>query len=209
MPLISIRDLQVRKQHSLICDVPALSIDEHEMVAVVGGNGSGKTTLLRVLAGLERVYLGTCDISASQGDVVFVHQTPYLFRGTVLANVTYGLRARGMARSECKHVGNEWLDRCGVSHLAGRVVTHLSGGERKRVALARALAIEPEVLLLDEPLEEVDSAGVDTLCRVLIDVAAHATIVMTSPTSPPKGLPTRRFDLSKVSGENGHVAAAN
>jgi ABC-type sulfate/molybdate transport systems ATPase subunit len=195
MTLIEIETLRVEKDGAVICDVPALSICAGEIVAIVGGNGSGKTTLLRVLAGIECDYRGKCAIDMDGRDVVFLHQSPYLFRGSVLSNVTYGLRVRGKTGSECRRKGLEWLERCGAAKLANKTAAHLSGGERKRVALARVLAIEPKLVLLDEPFEEVDEAGITTMCQVLAEIASVATVIITSPVELPSSLKARRFAL--------------
>lgn len=197
MSMIAIEALQVEKEGAVICDVPSLVIDAGETVAVVGGNGSGKTTLLRVLAGIERDYRGTCQIATDPRNVVFVHQSPYLFRGTVLSNVTYGLRARGKTRSESRRSGLQWLDRCDASKLAEKTAAHLSSGERKRVALARALAIEPELILLDEPLAEVDQVGIAAVFRVLGELAPSTTVLLTSPVAPPDALSARLFEIDR------------
>ncbi len=196
MTLIEIENLEVQKEGTVICDVPSLSIDVGEMVVIVGGNGSGKTTLLRVLSGFERDYHGKCLVAVDPRDVVFVHQSPYMFRGTVLLNVTYGLRARGKTRSECQRLGLEWLERFGAASLANKTAAHLSGGERKRVALARALAVEPKLILLDEPLEELDDEGITTMSRILGETASEATVIVTSPVALPGSLVARRFELN-------------
>jgi len=195
MTLVEIEALRVQKEGAVICNVPSLAINAGEMVAIMGDNGSGKTTLLRVLASIERDYRGKCVIATDPRDVVFVHQSPYLFRGTVLLNVTYGLRVRGLRRSECQRKGLEWLERCGAAKLANKTAAHLSGGERKRIALARALAIEPKLILLDEPLEEVDDAGIATICKVLGETAVDATVILTSPVALPSSLVARRVEL--------------
>ena len=195
MSLIAIEALRVQKDGAVICDVPSLVIDVGETVAIVGGNGSGKTTLLRVLAGIERDYCGTCQMVIEPRDVVFVHQSPYLFRGTVLSNVTYGLRVRGKTRTEYQRSGHQWLERCGAAALADKTAAHLSGGERKRVALARALAIEPKLILLDEPLEELDAAGITAISGVLGELAPGTTVLLTSPAAPPDALPARLFEM--------------
>lgn len=197
MPMIELTELRVHKGDAVICDVPSLTIDAGETIAIVGGNGSGKTTLLRVLAGIERDFRGRCRVAAEPREVVFVHQSPYLFRSTVLSNVTYGLRARGVSRFECRRRGLAWLARCGAAHLADKSASHLSGGERKRVAVARALAIDPKLILLDEPLEEVDAAGIDAICGVLAEIAARTTILVSSPVPPPAGLAARIVELAQ------------
>ncbi len=153
-----------------------------DVVAVVGPNGAGKTTLLRALAGLEPVERGRVVIDdtvvedAATGvrlppearQVAMVFQEHRLFANmTALDNVAFGLRARGVARADARRRAGDWLERVGVSAVAGRRPRHLSGGEAQRVALARAMVTEPRVLLLDEPLAAVDSSARTDLRHLL------------------------------------------
>ncbi|MEE1739854.1 ABC transporter permease [Streptomyces sp. BE147] len=134
-------------------------------IAVVGPNGAGKTTLLRALLGLTprahaELRLGDTDVTAlppHRRGVAWVPQDGALFPHlSALTNTAYGLRARGVARSEARREAQAWLDRLGVGHLAHRKPSQLSGGQAQRVALARALAARPRLLLLDEPLAALD-----------------------------------------------------
>ncbi|MDX2291732.1 MULTISPECIES: ABC transporter permease [Streptomyces] len=134
-------------------------------IAVVGPNGAGKTTLLRALLGLTPrahavLRLGDEDVTAlppHRRRVAWVPQDGALFpHMTALANTAYGLRAQGVARAEARREAQGWLDRLGVGHLAHRRPPQLSGGQAGRVALARALAARPRLLVLDEPLAALD-----------------------------------------------------
>ena len=159
-----------------------------EVVAVVGPNGAGKTTLLRAIAGLERVQRGRIVVDGrvvedaaagvrvppEERQVAVVFQEHRLFANlTVLENVAFGLRARGVARADARRQALEWLGRVGAGHLAARKPRKLSGGEAQRVAVARALVTEPAVLLLDEPLAAVDSTARTELRHVLRDELAR------------------------------------
>jgi len=159
-----------------------LRIAAGEVVALVGPNGAGKTTLLRTLAGLQppvagRVTLGERvldDPSAGvrlppqRRAVAVVFQDVRLFpRLDARANVAFGLRARGVPRGESRRRADEHLGQVHASALATRRAGGLSGGEAQRVGLARALATEPSLLLLDEPLAAVDVAARDALREVL------------------------------------------
>ncbi|MBV9026031.1 MAG: molybdate ABC transporter permease subunit [Streptomycetaceae bacterium] len=135
-------------------------------IAVVGPNGAGKTTLLRALLGLthrahaEELRLGTVDAAGApphKRGVAWVPQDGALFPHlTVLGNTTYGLRAQGVPRRTARAQAQLWLDQLGVGDLAARKPGRISGGQAARVALARALAVRPRLLLLDEPLAALD-----------------------------------------------------
>ncbi|MFI9150357.1 ABC transporter permease [Streptomyces sp. NPDC053367] len=134
-------------------------------IAVVGPNGAGKTTLLRALLGLtprahaDLILGGTdvTDLPPHRRRVAWVPQDGALFpHMSALTNTAYGLRARGVPRAEARREAQTWLDRLGVGHLAHRRPGQLSGGQAGRVALARALAARPRLLVLDEPLAALD-----------------------------------------------------
>ncbi|MEC4018817.1 ABC transporter permease [Streptomyces sp. H27-D2] len=136
-----------------------------ETIAVVGPNGAGKTTLLRALLGLTprahaELRLGDLDVTAlppHRRGVAWVPQDGALFPHlSALANTAYGLRTHGVGRAAARRTAQEWLDRLGVGHRAHRKPGRLSGGQSPRVALARAVAARPRLLLLDEPLAALD-----------------------------------------------------
>ncbi len=193
-PIITMHNLTVRKGGTAICHVPAMEIARGERAAIIGDNGAGKSTLLRVLGGLEPEFSGDLRIAASPRECVYVHQSPMLFRGTVLSNVCYGVRARGIGRRNAEGRARQWLDRFGIGHLSKRDGAGLSGGERRRVALARAFVIEPSVLLLDEPFADLDDVGIATVCRAMRE-AGETTIVLSSPTALPDGLAAQIHQL--------------
>ena len=188
--MIEINQLRVVRNGTMICKVDEFSQEPGQRIAVVGANGSGKTTLLRVVSGLERMYSGNCIVSVTNRQRTFVHQHPLLFRGSVRANVCYGLR-RGNSSSD---VAMEWLTRLGLRDFADRSAAQLSGGEIRRVALARALARRPKLLILDEPLAELDPAAVDNVCQTL-DQLTDTTIMLASPVELPSELNSTRFHL--------------
>ncbi len=197
--IVDISNLRVSKDGKPICAVETFALTAGEVAVAIGQNGSGKSTFLRVLAGLERDYSGTCRVHVSHRDRVFVHQTPYLFRGSVWSNVMYGLRARGKRRSE--EVAREWLTRLGIEQLAGRGVDGLSGGERKRTALARAFAVGAKLVLLDEPFSEMDDDGAAAIAEVIAHVQETA-IVLTTPSDRYQRLSTAK-ELRIVAPANG------
>lgn len=151
----------------------ALSVEPGETVAVLGPNGAGKTTVLRALAGLLAIDRGAIRLDGAVLDdpaadrfvkpedrpVAMVFQGYELFGHLrVVDNVAFGLRARGVGRTEARRRAREWLDRLGLADRADDRPGALSGGQGQRVALARALAVEPQLLLLDEPLAALDAS---------------------------------------------------
>jgi molybdate transport system ATP-binding protein len=163
----------------------AITVEEGEVVALLGPNGAGKTTLLRAIAGLVPFSSGHVRLDGKvledpanrqyvpteRRPIGFVFQDYLLFPHlTVLENVAFGLRSRGMARQAAVEKANQWLDRVGLKGYAGSKPAELSGGQRQRVALARALAPDPRLLLLDEPLAALD---VTTRAEVRRDLKRH------------------------------------
>jgi tungstate transport system ATP-binding protein len=150
--------------------VDALRIEDGTRLAIVGPNGAGKSTLLRLLAFLERPVAGTLSLDgrpvlsarqrrAARRRVTLVEQRPFLFRGTVLDNVAWGPHARGASREVAVRSALDALTQLQARTLAAREARALSEGEVQRVAVARALATSPDVLLLDEPVSGADRAA--------------------------------------------------
>lgn len=194
--MIDVRELKVSKNGRTICSVRELQVAAGDRIAVYGENGAGKSTLLRVLAGMEHDFDGRCDVAVPTGDRIYVHQSPYLFRGTVLFNVTYGLRGRKITRVERERRGEHWLEQFGISERTNERVANLSGGEKRRIALARAFILQPQLLLLDEPFADMDKDGV-ALVRRAIDNAIDCTIVIASPQKVPEELVTAELYVQR------------
>jgi len=180
-PLRSAREVEALR-------VPSLEVGAGEILAVVGPNGSGKSTLLETMGFLGRpdegrILLDGRDVWA-EGESLgarrrcpMLLQRTVLFKTSVLGNVMYGLRARGMSRAESRRRAEQVLRQVRLDDLARRTHRELSGGERQRVAMARLLALEPDVLLLDEPTAHVDHANARLIEAIIRDL--HATTGMT------------------------------
>ena len=170
-----------------------LTIAPGARLALVGPNGSGKSTLLRLLAFLEAPSAGVIALDgrpvaarsarrAARRRVTLVEQRPYLFRGTVADNVAFGLRAGGVRGPAVTQRARAALDRLQLQGLRDRDARQLSEGEIQRVAVARALAVEPVALLLDEPASSADRAAQQAMFAALTDEQARRplTVVFAS-----------------------------
>jgi molybdopterin-binding protein len=171
-----------------------LDVAPRETVALLGPNGAGKSTVLGVVAGLleptaGRVTLGGRDLVSAPGRSVPPHlrhvsllaQDPLLFPHlSALENVAFGPRARGVPRAAARATARHWLERVGIADLADRRPDQLSGGQAQRVAIGRALAADPEVLLLDEPMAALDVAVAPALRQLLRVVLADRTVVLVT-----------------------------
>jgi ABC-type sulfate/molybdate transport systems ATPase subunit len=152
--LMRCRELTVRRgKREVVRDV-SLELAPGEIVALLGPNGAGKSTLLDALSGALQPAAGEVE---RHGRVAVALQSPDLARRTVLANITLALGWWGVPKPERQARAVEALRAIGASHLAQRQATELSGGERRRVHLARVLAVEPDVLMLDEPFAGLDA----------------------------------------------------
>jgi tungstate transport system ATP-binding protein len=169
----------------LVLDLERFAVADGATVAVVGPNGSGKSTLMRLLALLERPSEGEVRFdgavitgAAARRRVTLVEQRPVLLRGTVRENLEFGLRIRGIRRTEVNRRIEDVAPRLGITSLLKRRRHELSEGEVQRVAVARALAVEPDVLLLDEPTSSADRAASQTLYRVLAEERARRPLAV-------------------------------
>lgn len=144
----------------------SINIEPGTLVTLLGPSGCGKTTTLRMLAGLEhptsgKILIGGKDVTmlpANERDVSMVFQSYALFpHMTSLENVAYGLQSSGLGKKEAREKAEEGLKLVGLAGMGHRLPAELSGGQQQRVAVARALVLEPQVLLLDEPLSNLDA----------------------------------------------------
>ncbi len=178
----------------VVVSVERIEIRTGEVLALLGPNGAGKSTLMRLLAALESpddgriVYRGRParrDDPQLRRAVVAVLQRPYLWRGTVWQNIEYGLKVRRVPASQRHERVERALQALGITDLAQATVDGISGGEAQRVALARALALQPEVLFLDEPTADLDVTARARLLADLERIVRQATPAIVLITHDP------------------------
>jgi thiamine transport system ATP-binding protein len=188
--VLKVSNLSVVFDKALIVDNISLAVPTGETLAIIGPSGIGKTTLLHAICGITRVSQGTVHIDDTDVTSIPTHkrgiglvsQTGDLFPTmTVSQNIEFGLRISHMSKTDRTSRIDELLQLVNLAHLAHRNVADLSGGEARRIALVRALAPRPQVLLLDEPLAGLDKQTHDSLmtdlARVLKETATTALLV--------------------------------
>jgi len=176
--VLEVRDVTVSFDDRVVLDDASLMVASGEIVALLGPSGSGKSTLLRVIAGIVAADAGSIlvdgrdvtGVATHRRGVGMVFQDEQLFPHLDVGdNVSFGLRMAGVPKSERRRRSDELLATVGLAGFSGRSIERLSGGEAKRVALARSLAPGPRVLLLDEPLSGLDQ---ELQARLGADLAA-------------------------------------
>lgn len=206
-----LESVQVRFGLRFALDIDELEIPAGHVHILMGPNGSGKSTLLSVLAFLRKPDRGCVAFSGAPVSwtrrelgslrkcVTLLHQQSYLFSGTVMANVGFGLRLRVAKKEEIRRSVEQALAMVGLTGFETRDAAQLSGGEARRVALARALACRPQVLLLDEPLAHVDRESADIIQELIAAQSRDGTtIVMSSHDERiPERLPSRVVRLKE------------
>jgi thiamine transport system ATP-binding protein len=208
--MLDVVDLSVRFGERTVLDGVSLHVGDGEIVAVLGPSGAGKSTLLRVVAGLLRpdsghVVLDAVDITdqpAHLRNIGMMFQDDQLFPHLdVAANIAFGPRMHRWKASETTERVDELLTIVGLTGFGARHIDRLSGGEKKRVALARSLAPRPALLLLDEPLTGLDRELHDRLIGELADVlraTSTTAVVVTHDRDEASALAGRVVDWSEL-----------
>lgn len=191
-PWLKLQDLTFNRGERTILKNLSLEFSNGELILLTGQNGSGKTTLLRILAGLLKPGEARFEIAGSRRNwrqsyrllreqICYLHQHPYLFDSSVADNIAYGLKRKKLSRQAIGARVAEALELISLEHLARRNCRELSGGEKQRVAIARAWALAPRLMLLDEPVSNLDKRSRE-ICYDLINQLQqqHIGVVYTS-----------------------------
>jgi tungstate transport system ATP-binding protein len=173
--VLSLQHVSVQFDKHLALHDVSLQMKAGERVALVGANGSGKSTLLRVAHGLLKVSSGSV-VVASEVRQAMVFQRPHMLRTSVLRFVVWGLWLQGTPWREAHVRGMQALERVGLQDMADRSARTLSGGQQQRLALARAWALSPNFVLLDEPTSSLDPHAKREVERLLAEWVAAAEV---------------------------------
>lgn len=192
-------DIKISRGKNQVLDIEQFRLKTGEVMALIGINGSGKSTLVQTLALLLKPDSGKVFIQGEEvtpkkelslrRKMAVVFQEPLLLDTTVYKNVASGLLLRGFRSADIDRRVRDWLARLGIESLAYRQARFLSGGESQRVSLARAFAVEPEVLFMDEPFSALDYPTKRTLITELSDILKTTRIATVLVTHDPSEIP--------------------
>ncbi|OLQ95360.1 ABC transporter ATP-binding protein [Vibrio ponticus] len=189
---LTAQQVSMRFKDRVLFHIPELSIGPNDAIYLRGDNGVGKTTLLKIISGLLKPTTGKVFAPndnffqrlfprSGRRNVVYLHQSPYLFDGTVYENVAYGIRFQKIPAQDKRAKVINALRRVGLETLADEHISVLSGGEKQRVAMARAWILTPSILLMDEPSASLDQESIDRLVTLAKDLLQKgSSIVITS-----------------------------
>lgn len=173
-----------------VLDISLLTVAAGKVYSLIGPNGAGKTTLLNILAFLSEpsggslffagrpVRFSQAHLQSLRKSVILVNQHPILFSSSVFNNIAFGLKTRKIPAKKRASIIEQALDQVGMSRFIHADARYLSGGETRRIAIARALACDPEVLLLDEPTADLDLESRNAVEAIIADIAAHGRMTL-------------------------------
>lgn len=185
---INITNLIKKYHDKAIVDIENTQFASGTIYGITGDNGAGKTTLLKIIAGLEHydsgeiLYSGVPLEQRMMKKITYLSQTPYLMRTSVYENIVYPLKIRNVDPMIIQKKVTDIMDELQISELKNQLATQLSGGESQKVALARALVFDPEVLLLDEPTASIDPATIEMIEEAITkrNIRQKMTVIMIS-----------------------------
>ncbi|MBA5763512.1 energy-coupling factor ABC transporter ATP-binding protein [Vibrio sp. 404] len=189
---LTAQQVSMRFKDRVLFHIPEISVGPNDAIYLKGDNGVGKTTLLKIISGLLKPTTGRVIAPndnviqrllprSGRRNVVYLHQSPYLFDGTVYQNVGYGIRYSKMSAQDKRAKVINALRLVGLETLADEHISVLSGGEKQRVAMARAWILTPSILLMDEPSASLDQESIDRLVMLAKDLLQKgSSIVVTS-----------------------------
>ena len=181
---LKLEGIELRRQGRVILGPIDWTLAGEGITVVMGPNGSGKTSLLRAMHGLERINRGTLRWSGSDEQArrsqAFVFQSPILMRRSIVECIAFPLRLDGIARAEARQRATEAAIRVGLTEALDRPAEVLSGGEKQKLALARALIRAPELLFLDEPCANLDSTSTRDIEKILSEARDAGTRIVMS-----------------------------
>lgn len=180
-PLI-VKGAETRRHGKTLVGPVDLTLDGSGATVVIGPNGAGKTTLLNLLHGTARLHKGSIewrvDTQTARRAQSFVFQRPIMLRRSVAANLAYPLSVRRTPRGEIEKKVAHWAEQVGLAGMLDRQAPALSGGEQQKLALARALITEPELLFLDEPCASLDGPATRDIENILKTVSSEGTCLI-------------------------------
>lgn len=181
---VTLEGATLRRSGKVLVGPVNLELRAKGVTVVIGPNGAGKTSLLRMMHGIARLGGGSirwaCPPEEARAHQAFVFQQPIMMRRSVLGNLTYPLRQTGTSWSEARDRATQAATEVGLADMLDRPAPYLSGGERQKLALARALITRPELLFLDEPCASLDGRATREIEEILTRAAAAGTRLIMS-----------------------------
>lgn len=182
---LTVQNASVHRRGKRLIGPVTLDLPADGFTIIVGPNGSGKTTLLRIMHGVERLSEGAVTWAVPDAEArheqAYVFQTPIMLRRSVAENLRYPLKLQSVPKPQIEADVRKWVDRIGLSDAMDLSATRLSGGEKQKLALARALIRKPQVLFLDEPCANLDGASTRDIENLLLEARQSGTrVIMTT-----------------------------
>ena len=194
-----------------VLNIPDLTIKQGQCIALTGENGAGKSTLLTLLAGLKQASSGQISLNnqtmtlplktAQRQRIGWVNQHPYLLAGSVESNLQLALKLQSIPRSQHQQLIEHALEQTNSTHLINQATNTLSGGELKRVAIARAIVYQPDIILLDEPFSHLDSQHSQLLAQCIQTLALDNKTILFSTHNQQHDINLADNTITLVNGE--------